>query len=142
MKRLFTVLVAGTLMLGLMAVPAQAGWRQKQCTYQSLEPGHWTYRENHLTEECFAKKLGVSVATAHYVVDRESGHNEKAYNSYSGAAGLYQHLSRYWAGRVSAFDNLLDRYRVKNRSVWNPRANALVAMAMVRTSGWGAWTTV
>ena len=35
-----------------------------------------------------------------YVADRESEFRPKAYNGYSGASGIFQHLRRYWPGRA------------------------------------------
>ncbi len=36
------------------------------------------------------------------IIKKESRGDPRAYNSYSGAEGLMQHLSKYWKGRAAA----------------------------------------
>lgn len=71
-------------------------------------------------------------AMALYIADRESHFNPRAHNSYSGAMGIYQHLSRYWDGRAFA-------YGFKGYSAYNARANIIVTMRMVKRYGWSPW---
>ncbi len=67
------------------------------------------------------------------IADRESGFRPKAYNSYSGASGIYQHLRRYWPGRPSAFG-------FSGWSAFNARANIIVTIRMVhRVGSWAPW---
>jgi hypothetical protein len=68
-----------------------------------------------------------------YVADRESEFRPKAYNGYSGASGIFQHLSRYWPGRADAFG-------FGGWSAFNARANIMVTMRMVHRQGdWSDW---
>lgn len=60
-----------------------------------------------------------------------------AYNP-SGCAGTYQHMLRYWAGRVADWWN--DAWLWTTPSAFNPRANVIVTMRMVHAHGWGPWT--
>ena len=72
-------------------------------------------------------------STALYVAGRESHFEPKAYNSYSGASGIFQHLRRYWPGRADAFG--FDGW-----SAFNARANIMVTMRMVhRLGSWSPW---
>jgi len=72
-------------------------------------------------------------STALRVADRESNFQPKAYNSYSGASGIFQHLRRYWPGRA-------DAYGFDGWSAFNARANIMVTMRMVhRLGSWSAW---
>lgn len=68
-----------------------------------------------------------------YVADRESEFRPKAYNGYSGASGIFQHLSRYWPGRA-------DTFGFGGWSAFNARANIMVTMRMVHRQGnWSDW---
>jgi hypothetical protein len=73
------------------------------------------------------------VREALYVANRESHFHPRAYNAWSGALGVYQHLRRYWPGRAAA-------YGFKGWSGFNARANIIVTMKMVRRLGnWSPW---
>jgi hypothetical protein len=61
----------------------------------------------------------------------ESGYDPDAYNS-SGYAGVFQHAVRYWPDRS-------DHYGFPDRSVYNGRANIIVAIRMSRSTGWDPW---
>jgi hypothetical protein len=127
-------------MLTMVAVPANAR-SLKYCKFQTVSRGFWTDAEVARTVRCMANREGVSAWTALCIANRESGFEPRAWNSYSGAAGVFQHLIRYWPSRVSAYRATLRRYDVKHAAWYNPRANTAVAMAMARTGGWGPWTT-
>jgi hypothetical protein len=74
---------------------------------------------------------GPSVAL--YVADRESNFEHDAYNAFSGASGVYQHLVRYWPGRAGA-------YGFRGWSAFNARANIIVTIRMVhRLGSWSPW---
>lgn len=128
------VLVA---VLALPAAPASAT-SKRYCSFQGLSKASWTVNEVQRTIRCFAWHLGVDVNTALYVAGRESGFRPRAFNP-SGCAGVYQHQLSYWDARVRAYSGLLERFKVRNTAWWNPRANILVAMGMVRDHGWSAW---
>jgi hypothetical protein len=75
--------------------------------------------------------------TALYVMHRESGGYPWAFNTSSGCAGLFQHIT--WTGRVT----MLPRWAFApgyHPSAFDPRANAWVAALMVRSGGWGPWS--
>jgi muramidase (phage lysozyme) len=74
----------------------------------------------------------VSRDKALYVAWRESRYRPSAYNATGDAAGIYQHLVRYWPQRAEV-------YGFKNWSPFNARANVFVTMRMVRHYGWAPW---
>jgi hypothetical protein len=138
LKRIITIAATAALAATLWTTPAQAT-NKTICSFQTLEPGVNTITENKHVIWCMARKLGVDPSTAIYVAGRESGYDEWAFNGSCG--GLFQHMLRYWPARVATYSGLLDRYKVKNRNWYSPRANTLVAMAMVRSGGWAPWST-
>jgi soluble lytic murein transglycosylase-like protein len=81
---------------------------------------------------CAANHWGVNPDKALTIAHRESLFDPDAYNSWSCAKGIYQHLCRYWPDR--AYD-----YGFKGRSAYNARANIIVTMKMVRHHGWAPW---
>jgi hypothetical protein len=84
---------------------------------------------------CAAHYYGVpgGSSEALYIADRESHFHPRAYNAWSGAMGVYQHLRRYWPGRAFA-------YGFRGWSGFNARANIIVTMRMVRRLGnWSPW---
>jgi hypothetical protein len=159
-RRIYTVLVGALLLIptgydvtAAVADPVpvvttirdQAGgpnvrWdRDKYCRYQSLERGNWTNREVRLTIECAVMHWPTSLATALYVANRESNFRHTARNTSSGACGIYQHIPRYWYGRVFNFVDHHPRWRVK-ASCFNARTNILVSINMAHHHGWGPWS--
>jgi soluble lytic murein transglycosylase-like protein len=81
---------------------------------------------------CAANHWGVNPDKALTIAHRESLFDPDAYNSWSCAKGIYQHLCRYWPDR--AYD-----YGFKGRSAYNARANIIVTLKMVRHYGWAPW---
>ena len=81
---------------------------------------------------CAARHYGVSVDRAIYYARRESRFHPRAYNNWSCAKGIYQHLCRYWPNRART-------YGFNDWSAFNARANIIVTMRMVRRAGWGPW---
>lgn len=81
---------------------------------------------------CAAGQYGVSRKKAIYVAWRESRFQPRAYNAVGGAAGVFQHLVKYWPERAETFG-------FEDRSVFNARANIFVSMRMVRRYGWWPW---
>jgi hypothetical protein len=68
-----------------------------------------------------------------YVANRESDFEPRAYNSSTGASGVFQHLRRYWPGRADVFG-------FGGWSAFNARANIMVTMRMVHRMGdWSHW---
>jgi hypothetical protein len=92
---------------------------------------------------CLFRKFAPShLSTALYVANRESHYYPDAANP-SGASGVYQHISSYFPGRVSAH---LPRpwlaswiWAKGGPSVFSAYANVVVTLFMVKGSGWGPW---
>lgn len=90
------------------------------------------------TVVCVSHKFGdVSTTHALYVANRESDFRARAYNSSSGASGIYQHLRVYWDGRYRA--HTPPRWGRTPNNVFNGRTNIIVALTMVHKGGWGPW---
>jgi hypothetical protein len=140
MKRVLTLATIVAAVLYLAPTPAQA-ISKRYCMFQNLDREINSHRENDRVAQCMAWHMGVNNATAQYVMDRESGGNEYAYNHASCAEGLYQHICTYWASRVLACRSTLDRFRVTNRAWYSPRANIAVTFCMVKAVGWAPWST-
>jgi soluble lytic murein transglycosylase-like protein len=81
---------------------------------------------------CSAHHWHVNVDKALAVANRESNFRPRAYNSWSCASGIYQHLCHYWPDRAY-------RFGFKGRSAFNGRANIIVTMKMVSRHGWSPW---
>jgi hypothetical protein len=81
---------------------------------------------------CVASHYGVSERKAIYIAWRESRFRPSAYNPAGDAAGIYQHLLKYWPYRA-------EDYGFKNWSPFNARANIFVTMRMVMRYGWDPW---
>jgi len=81
---------------------------------------------------CAARHYGVNVDRAIYYARRESRFHPRAYNNWSCAKGIYQHLCRYWPNRART-------YGFNDWSAFNARANIIVTMRMVRRYGWAPW---
>lgn len=81
---------------------------------------------------CAATYHGVDPGTALYIAWRESRYYPSAYNAEGDAAGVYQHLMKYWPDRA-------ETYGFPGSSPFNARANIFVTMRMVREFGWAPW---
>jgi soluble lytic murein transglycosylase-like protein len=66
------------------------------------------------------------------VISCESGGDPNAQNSRSGAAGLFQHIPRYWETRAEAIG-------LPGASIFDPVANVSAAAYLVYTEGWVHW---
>lgn len=80
-----------------------------------------------------ADAYGLSAGPLLALADCESGLNPDAYNSGSGAAGLFQHLDVYWPSRAAAagFDGA---------SPFDGVANAFVSAKMISEGGRDHWS--
>lgn len=125
MRKALTTVLVGALLL----IPTQASAVNRPCSFPRTVAG------NDKTILCFARLMHVSGQQAEYIADRESHDNEWAWNNYSGAAGLFQHLIKYWPSRVHTFRRALTKYHVKYRVWHNPRAQAVVTFKMVQNQG-------
>lgn len=72
------------------------------------------------------------VDTALCIIRHESGGAPTADNPTSSAAGLWQHLGKYWQSRSAAAG-------VPGSSIWDPEAATIVAAWLWRTGGWTHW---
>ena len=99
-------------------------------------PIDWRQSTWHVKQliRCAAAHHGISREKALYIAWRESRYRPSAYNASGNAAGIYQHLLKYWPGRAEDFG-------FSDWSAFNARANIFVAMRMVRRYGWSPWAT-
>lgn len=97
-------------------------------------PIDWRQSTWHVKQliRCVAAHYGVSERKALYIAWRESRFRPSAYNAAGRAAGIYQHLLKYWPNRA-------EDYGFKNWSAFNARANVFVTMRMVLRYGWDPW---
>jgi hypothetical protein len=97
-------------------------------------PIDWRQSAWHVKQliRCAASHFGVGRKKALYIAWRESRFRPSAYNAAGKAAGIYQHLLRYWPHRA-------EDYGFRNWSAFNARANIIVTMRMVRHYGWDPW---
>jgi len=130
------------------AKPNLGRWRGPCSTWQmgeNLTPADWNRDParghrmiTRLVTCVFDKYAPGNTSMALYVMERESSGYPWAINSSSGCAGLFQHIT--WTGRALAY---LHRWQFGPNAwlptAFDPRANALVAAAMVRLSGWAPW---
>lgn len=79
------------------------------------------------------KYFGANTDAALSVMRKESGGNPSATNGSSGAAGLFQHLPRYWDARA-------ERAGFAGTSPYDPEAN-IAASALLSNGGadWSHW---
>lgn len=130
-----------TLATLFLLVPAVTSTAAAQARDEGVPPricdidwrrGTWHVRQLiRCAEERWPVPGGASMAL--YVAERESDFRPDAYNSYSGASGIFQHLERYWSGRADAFG-------FGGWSAFNARANIMVTMRMVHGLGsWSPW---
>lgn len=144
------VWLSAMAILGLMAPAAQGlSWDQRhnRVRFETLQNPKSTTHEAELTIKASARKVTwgrVSPSLMLCIGRRESGDalNERAVNSTSGAAGLFQHIPKYWPGRVAAYNRTVGERRPwlkTGTSVFNMRSNALVSAWMMRKSlsPWG-----
>jgi hypothetical protein len=131
-------LLTAVLMSFPTATTAGAVQRDQRDTNVSTRicPIDWRQSTWHLKQliKCAASHHGVSREKALYVAWRESRYRPSAYNPHGPAAGIYQHLLKYWPERAEDFG-------FKDSSPYNARANIMVTMRMVRRYGWSPWTT-
>jgi hypothetical protein len=81
---------------------------------------------------CAAEHHNLSQRRALYIAWRESRYQAQAFNRAGPAAGIYQHLLRYWPDRAR-------KYGFPDWSPFNARANIIVTMRMVKDHGWAPW---
>lgn len=67
------------------------------------------------------------------IISCESGGDPNAQNPSSGAAGLFQHIPRYWEARVA-------NAGMPGASIFDPIANVAASAYLAYTDGWGHWS--
>jgi hypothetical protein len=133
-RLVLAAVIAGTLgavPLGFMApVPALAAGSlpDRVCSFA------WWRGDREVKEviRCAAHRWEVKggARKALDVADCESGCNPDA--RAEGFAGVYQHLKTAWPDRAATFG-------FEGASVFNGRANSIVAIRMAHKAGWAAW---
>lgn len=103
-------------------------------TSTPLCPIDWRQSTWHVKKliRCAATYYDISPRRAIYIAWRESRFRSTAYNEEGEAAGIYQHLLKYWPDRA-------ETYGFPDWSAFNARANIIVTMRMVRRFGWAPW---
>lgn len=67
------------------------------------------------------------------IISCESGGDPNAQNRRSGAAGLFQHIPRYWEARVAAAG-------MPGGSIFDPIANVAASAYLAYSDGWSHWS--
>jgi hypothetical protein len=67
------------------------------------------------------------------IISCESGGDPNAQNPSSGAAGLFQHIPRYWDARVASAG-------MPGASIFDPIANVAASAYLAYSDGWGHWS--
>lgn len=139
-RRSRAVIAASILTAVIMSFPTatNAGVQRDVArpTTTRLCPIDWRQSTWHVKKliRCAAEHYNISQRRALYIAWRESRYQPDAYNRVGRAAGIYQHLLKYWPDRA-------DSYGFPDWSAFNARANILVTMRMVRDYGWSPWAT-
>jgi hypothetical protein len=141
-----SVLVAGVTSLGFPRPttsnasirpddpPAKRVLAVANTTGSQICPIDWRQSTWHVKKliRCAAGYYDVSPRKALYIAWRESRYQASAYNRRGDAAGIYQHVLKYWPDRA-------ETYGFPDWSAFNGRANIVVTMQMVRRIGWDPW---
>jgi hypothetical protein len=143
MRRLtVVVLVAGLTLIATQALSYQHDYTKFQrhtCRFQ--RNNGWQKGEVQDTILCATKQWSVSggYSKAYDVAQCESGFGSQAYNP-SGYAGVYQHSVEYWPTRQNSYDKAKGKRWNIAESVFNARANVIVAIRMAHGGGWSPWS--
>lgn len=131
-------LVIATSWIPAQPAEAATNWRWKECRFQYVNGrAGWQPKEVKRTIRCMAPKWGLSESLALSIAYRESRYLEDARNPSSGACGVFQHLPRYWDGRVAAIPQWL--HPIKH-SCFAGRVNILAGLYLAKVSGWHHWS--
>jgi hypothetical protein len=135
--------IVGITLMYLIFAPsgasAEPGLGDRECRFASANgvPGYQR-SDVELVIRCAADRFNVSVSTALYVAERESGLGTDQLNESSGACGVYQHIPRYWDGRLATYRRHHRRMDIRSDSCFGKRGNVLVSLWMAR-QGWAPW---
>lgn len=152
MKRSLTFVVAALLAASIQS-PAtaaekwQAGNGRGPCSgwFSDVKPTMGNVevaRRVELTIRCADRIWPIDLDYALAIAERESGMWPWALNPSSGCAGIYQHIQPAWQGRVQEYihKDWYSKWRWRiGISVFDMRANVLVAIQMMYHSGYGDW---
>jgi hypothetical protein len=146
MRWLVTMGLAAALLVSIFGTAnagMRDGWRWRKDRWETFErPRHsFDYREVRLTIRAAVDRWSVPGGTreALAVAGCESGLSPKAENPYSSASGVYQIVHATWVSWRSSISGIARRFRLK-RSVFNARANVIVAIVHAHRYGWSAWS--
>ena len=136
-RAFLATLVLAAVLSSAPAAPTQATIQRDvvgRPIARQLCPIDWRQGAWHVKQliRCAADRYGLSPEKALHIAWRESRFSPIAYNPSGQAAGIYQHLLRYWPERAAEFG-------FRNSSVFDARANIIVTMRMVHRFGWGPW---
>jgi hypothetical protein len=133
------VIAASILTAVIMSFPATTSEAMVQgyairAVSSRICPIDWRQSAWHVKQliRCAASYHGVGERKALYIAWRESRYRPNAYNAGGNAAGIYQHLLKYWPARA-------EDYGFRDWSAFNARANIFVTMRMVKRYGWDPW---
>jgi hypothetical protein len=144
MRRIFTIVLAASIVVAGSALPSQAegtgpcsGW------FSNIRPVMGQVKvEDHVkhllicAEHKWPVEGGIDKVFA--IVDRESSFWPWAQNPGSLlCSGLFQDVLSLWPGRVATYWN--HDWFWRTPSVFNARANAIVNIRMIHNGGWGPW---
>jgi len=138
------------IVVGLASMSVQANaapsWNERWQTarFKTLEYPKESFSDHELvlTLKAVSRLKGFSFSRANCIALRESGYNEFARNTYSGAAGVFQHLPNYWPGRADAYASNAGPLAIKpNPSPFNGRANIIVSGSMMGRGMWSHWSS-
>lgn len=144
MRKVLTIaLVLGLLLTtGAMSTQASAHTRHDWSRWATRECRFGPYGSDaHVIRliRCAHRKVGQrsDTATSLRIAKHESGYEPRAYNSSSGAGGLYQWLASSWPG--TQFRKMMRRHGLANNR-FDARAAAFVsARVMGGPAGFGPW---
>jgi len=133
------IIAASILTAVIMSFPATTSEAMVQreairAVSSRICPIDWRQSAWHVKQliRCAASYHGVSERKALYIAWRESRYRPNAYNAGGNAAGIYQHLLKYWPARAEDFG-------FRDWSAFNARANIFVTMRMVKRYSWEPW---
>ena len=140
MKPILTLVLAISFALTLNGVAHAASYEQpldRACRFQ-LSDGKagWTVEEVRKTVHCSVRRWPVSLDTALYIADRESGFHQYAHNP-SGCSGIYQWAPSTWSSVLTNFPPL---YSVLGHGVYNARSNVMYAVKYAHNRNWSPWS--
>ncbi len=140
LRRAFVAMLILTAITAALPFSQASASTTEESTYsyvsRTICPIDWREGRWHVKQliRCTAAHWNVDADRALAIAKRESGFQPTAFNGWSCAKGIFQHLCRYWPDRA------LD-YGFRDYSAYNARANIIVTMKMVKRYGWSPWSS-